>query len=145
MQFFVNPKNVTRLYPWGEGENKQYWIDVANHLSAKEDKDVQAAGIPHVMQKPGDPNETPESRREREVKMGLDMGRMSIVRAAKYIKAWSITGLDGSPVPLSEAAIGELLPAVFEAIDKALDKHKTAMEAAVADPPQDGTASLKSA
>ena len=35
MQFFINPKNVDRLYPWGEdAENKQHWIEVKRHLSS---------------------------------------------------------------------------------------------------------------
>ena len=105
MQFFINPKNVDRLYPWGEdAEHKEYWVEVKRHLSARESQDVRAAGIPHVMQKPGDPNLTTEQQTkaaaEREVKMGLDMGRMALVRATKYIVRWSLTDAEGKPMPL---------------------------------------------
>jgi hypothetical protein len=150
MQFFINPKNVDRLYPWGEdAEHKEYWVEVKRHLSARESQDVRAAGIPHVMQKPGDPNLTTEQQTkaaaEREVKMGLDMGRMALVRATKYIVKWSIPGPDGSTMPLSEATIGELLPEVFDAIDKALDTHKVKQEGALKTDPLVGEATRKSA
>lgn len=150
MQFFINPKNVDRLYPWGEdGDNKQYWIEVKRHLSSKESQDVRAAGIPHIMQKPGDQTLTQaqqvEAAKEREVKMGLDMGRMALVRAVKYILKWSIPGPDGSTMPLSEATIGELLPEQFDAIDKALDEHKIRQEAALKADPLAGAATPKSA
>lgn len=133
--FFVNPKSSTRLYPWGEGENAQYWIDVKEQLSTKEEKDVQAAGIPHMLQKASAADAPQADQKDREVKMGLDMGRMSIVRASKFILAWSLLDNDGHPVPLSEAAIGELDPESFDAIEKALDAHKTAVLAKKAQAP----------
>lgn len=129
MQFFVNPKNTTRLYPWGqEGDAAQYWIQVKDHLSTKEERDIQTAGIPHILQKAG-VKDAPEPTEGREMKMGLDVGRMALVRASKQIVQWSLTDNEGQPMPLSEAAVGELLPEVFEAIDKALDGHKAAMAA----------------
>lgn len=128
-QFFVNPKAVTRLYPWGEADdNNAYWIEVKETLSAKEERDVQTAGIPHMLQK-ADAKDAPVPEGQREVKMGLDVGRMALVRAAKFIVRWSLSGLDGTTMPLSEAAIGELEPDCFEAIDKALDAHKAAVAA----------------
>ncbi len=145
MQFFVNTKKTVRLYPWGEGDNAKWWIQVKECLSAKEAKDVQAAGIPHLMQKPGDPDEREEDKKQREVKMGLDMGRMSIVRASKYIVQWSLVDADGDPMPLSEAAIGELLEDKFDAIDKALDAHAKAQEAAKNAVPLAGATGQKSA
>jgi hypothetical protein len=51
---------------------------------------------------------------------------MSLVRATKAIVDWSLVDSDGARMPLSEASIGELLPEVFDAIDKALDAHKKA-------------------
>jgi hypothetical protein len=108
MQFFINPKNLDRLYPWGEdGDGKQYWIEVKRHLSARESQDIRAAGIPHIMQKPGDPKlsaaEQEKLAQTREVKMGLDMGRMALVRATKYIVRWSLPDDEGKTMPLSEA------------------------------------------
>lgn len=121
MQFVVNPKNVTRLFPWGQdGDAKQWWIDVKETLSAREDKLVQGAGIPHMLQK----TDAQAGQPAGEVKMGLDMGRMAIVRARQYIVGWSLTDLQGAPLPLNEDSIGELLPEVLDAIDKALDAHK---------------------
>jgi predicted ATPase len=141
-QFFVNPKAVTRLYPWGEdADNKQWWIEVKDVLSAKEEKDVQAAGIPHMLQKPADKDVAAE---QREVKMGLDVGRMSIVRAAKYVVRWSLVDETGQPMPLNEATIGELDPDSFDAIDKALDAHKAAVAAKKAQA-QAGATGAKSA
>ena len=144
MQFFVNPKNTTRLYPWGEGENAQYWIEVKDHLSAKEERDIQTAGIPHILQKAGGKDTPAQAPAEgREMKMGLDVGRMALIRAAKQIVRWSLTDADGQPMPLSEASIGELLPEQFDAIDKALDAHKEAKAAEKKD--QSGSDSRKSA
>jgi hypothetical protein len=150
MQFFINPKNVDRLYPWGEdGDSKQYWIEVKRHLSAKESQDVRAAGIPHIMQKPGDPSQTQEQQvaaaKEREVKMGLDMGRMALVRATKYIVRWSLPDASGATMPLSESTIGELLPEQFDAIDKALDAHKAKQEETLKADPLASDATPKSA
>lgn len=146
MQFFVNPKDVTRLYPWGEA-TKEHWVEVKNHLSAKEEQDVRAAGIPHMLQKPGDPNASAEQAQRdaqgREVKMGLDMGRMALVRVKSYVVRWSLTN-DGAAVPVSEAAIGELLPEVFDALDKAIDEHKK-VQAAGKDQAPAGASSRKSA
>lgn len=125
-RFFVNPKGVTRLYPWGEDpDSKQWWIDVKNDTSARDEQEIRAAGIPHMLQKPGQEGETDEQRQGREVKMGLDVGRMSLVRAMKYLIAWSLVDdEDGTPIPLTEQSVGELLPETFDAIDKALDAHK---------------------
>lgn len=143
MKFFVNPKETTRLYPWGDGgEQKQWWIDVKDHLSAKEERDVQAAGIPHMLQKPGTAEQV-KADSEREMKMGLDIGRMALVRAAKAIVAWSLVDNDGHPMPVNEAAIGELIPDVFDAIDKAIDAHKAAKVAEKKE--QSGSLGLKSA
>jgi hypothetical protein len=128
MQFFVNPKATTILYPWGEdADNKAYWVRVKDHLSTKEEKDVQAAGIPHMLQKAQAEGAQAEvAPADRETKVGLDIGRMSLVRATKAIVDWSLVDSDGARMPLSEASIGELLPEVFDAIDKALDAHKKA-------------------
>jgi hypothetical protein len=150
MQFFINPKNLDRLYPWGEdGDGKQYWIEVKRHLSARESQDIRAAGIPHIMQKPGDPKlsaaEQEKLAQTREVKMGLDMGRMALVRATKYIVRWSLPDDEGKTMPLSEATLGELLPEQFDAIDKALDAHKERQEAATKADPLAGEATPKSA
>lgn len=131
LQIFINPKHTERLYPLkhmagGEG----YWIDVKKFLSTREEQNVRASGIPHLMSKASDADLSEEERKEREVKMGLDMGRMKIVRAASYIVAWNMPSPsgDGTVAALNEHSIGEMVPAIFDAIDKALDEHKARME-----------------
>lgn len=130
-QFFVNPKAVDRLFPWGEDD--PHYVDVKRDLSARDEQEIKAAGIPHMLQKPaaeGSAEADPSAADGREVKMGLDIGRMSAVRMRKFIVGWSLVDdEDGTPIPVSEQTIGELLPDVFGAIDKAIDVHKKAQAA----------------
>jgi hypothetical protein len=121
MQLFINPKDTVRLTLF----DGQHWIDVKKRLSVKETKDIQAAGITHMSARASQES-IPEDQRE--VKMGLDMGRLSLARAEKYVVGWSFT-LGEAPVAVTPQAISDLLPEVFDAIDVALDAHIKEQEA----------------
>lgn len=119
MQWFIDPKDTIRL----DIGDDQY-IDIKKRLSAKEAKDVQAAGI-NSMRVKTNAAEVPEE--DREVNMGLDMGAMALTRAEKYIVGWSLSR-EGKPVSVSREAIQSLTTDAFNAIDKALDTHIKAMD-----------------
>lgn len=130
LQLFINPKHTERLYPLKHlAGGESLYIDVKKFLSAREEQQVRTSGIPHLMSKASDADLTEEERKDREVKMGLDMGRMKIVRAASYIVGWNFPAPNGEGIaPLNEHSIGEMTPQIFDAIDKALDDHKAAVE-----------------
>lgn len=135
-QIFVNPKDTERLYLWRDTEGDSYWIDVKANLSAKETQQVQSSGIDHMMAKANQAKaqiEGEEPAQDQEIKLGLDMGAMKLTRAEKYIVAWSFTrtnsGGQESPVPVNAESIGELLPEVFEEIEKQLDAYIAKREA----------------
>jgi hypothetical protein len=134
MQFFVDPTAVETIFPWGE---KQPYVVVKKFLTAKEEQMVRAAGIPHMLAKSDDAKAVKAAKAAaaegqevegREMKMGLDMGRMKLVRASAYIVSWGVM-LRGKPVEPNEQTIGNLLPHVFDALDAALDAHKEKMDA----------------
>jgi hypothetical protein len=147
-EFFVNPKHTAVLYPWKHmagAEND--WIKVKKFLSVREAQEVQTAGLDHIRtarakeEKPDTDDIVQENQEPDEVKMGLDVGRMKLVRALKYIVAWSIS-LDGAVMPINEETVGNLHEDVFKAIDEALDAHKKQVDREKKD--QAGSATLTS-
>jgi hypothetical protein len=149
LEFFVNPKHTETLYPWKHmagGENE--WIKVKKFLSVREAQEVQTAGLDHIRtarakdEKPDGDGVVQENEEPSEVKMGVDVGRMKLIRALKYIVGWSLT-MDGAAVPINEETVGNLHEEIFKSIDEALDAHKKRVDKEKKD--QSGLVTLTSA
>jgi hypothetical protein len=53
-----------------------------------------------------------------------------LVRIETYVVAWSFVDADGRPVPFTRGALQQLRPPIFKAINEAIVKHVSAVEAA---------------
>jgi hypothetical protein len=108
---FVQPE-VVRLTLDGDR-----WIDVKRELSAGESRRVFARLV-KTMQ-PGD----------QRVKTELDPEKVGLTKIVEYLVGWSFSNGDGKPVPISEAALNNLRPAVYKAITEAIDAHEERVDA----------------
>lgn len=102
MSDFVDP-HVDRL-PLSQGR----YIDVKRRLNAGERRRAFAAMARDIT--PGE-------------KFTLDPERVGIAKLVQYIVGWSMTGTNG-PVPVSEAAIDNLDPDLYDEIVAAVDEHE---------------------
>lgn len=84
-------------------------VEVKDELSYGEDKVLQGYSI-KAMQSAGE-------------SYGPDYERWLIKRNAAWIVNWDLVDKDKQPVPVSEAAIRALKPAMGRAIDEALSQH----------------------
>ena len=114
---FVQPK-IVRL-PLTEGE----WVDVKRELSYGEQTDMYAA-----MRKQFGAGTVPV----------LDLTLIGRARMGAYLLAWSLVDAEGTPVPVSPAAINNLdadtareIAAALEAHDEALAEEKKQLTAPV--------------
>lgn len=70
--------------------------------------------------------------------VGFDMKRYQIERFVTWIVDWSAKTKDGKSIEVSRDAVAVLRPVVADAIDKALDAHVEALEAAKKAPSGNG-------
>ena len=114
---FVQPELV-RLSLSGGDE----WIDVKKTLNAGETRRVFARLV-KTMRTGGESFSTE-----------LDPEKVGVTKLVEYIVGWSFKDSEGKPVPVSEAALDNLMPDVYreliELIDKHEDEQKKASEAA---------------
>lgn len=106
---FVQP-DVVRL-PLSDGD----WIDVKKELNAGEQRRVFSRLVKAMHF-----NEKAE----------VDPEQVGLSKVVEFLVGWSFTDSGGKPVPVSEAAIGNLDGATYAEIVKAVDAHEEASDKA---------------
>lgn len=134
----------TRRLDLGDGK----WIDVAKYLTGEERLIIQSAGLRGVKREK-DPHaealNDDENKDDKESVIQIDAVRQKFARMQVYIKGWSATKSDGTPMPCNLSSFRRLSEPALEAIDKALDKHVEEMREGKAVAPPTGAASSTSA
>lgn len=84
------------------------WIEVRNELTVGEEKRMYAPAL------------TPSAEWS---KPGVDLSAIGFAAAAAWLVDWSLRDQKDKPVEVSMNALQALKPAVFDAIDAAIDAH----------------------
>lgn len=98
-----------------DGTSHPFWIRVKRRLNVGERRRLQTAGWRGV--RPG-----------REAEVAVDWEATSFARTQAYLLEWSLTGDDGTRMPITREGIEALDEDVFAVIERALSEHVEAME-----------------
>lgn len=104
------------------GIEHSFWIKVKKFLTVGEAKRMRSSGF-------GALRSGGEDSRKKEREIDVDWSETAFSRVRAYLLDWSLESDPAKHIKLPISAIESLEEDAFDAIDKAIDQHRTEMEA----------------
>ena len=106
----------------GEWNGEAFWLELKKDLTEGERRRVMTAGWKGVSgtasDKPSRVGEAPKS-----AEITIDWSAQSIVRTLTFLVDWSLADDKGNKLPITRDTVEALYPAMYEAIEGAINKH----------------------